>query len=276
MLMTPARRYALLLLGGVVAAACIGGCSPDQRFVNEYTLSKGLVLVLPGIEGASKFNDDIVSGIYDGGVDYAIEVYDWTSSFGPLVNLRSQQRNRQKAYEIADRITTYQLTYPGRPVILVGQSGGGAMALWTAEAMPTGHKVDGIVLLAATLSPGYDVGPALANTRRGIVSYYSSRDWIMLGLGTTIAGTMDGEHSQSAGRVGFEKAYDKLYQVPWTSGMAQSGNYGVHVTSGSTDFVAAYVVPFIKAPAWNKAVVESIVHRYGRASAARLGVGHFT
>jgi hypothetical protein len=264
-------RPSALAAATVAMAGLLSGCSlfsSTEEHTDAISMSQGLVIVLPGIEGASKFNNDIASGLYDGGVDYAIEVNDWTSRIaGPIINERNENRNRRKAYEIAQRIVAYQITYPGRPVFLVGQSGGAAIAAWTAEAMPAAHKIDGIVMLAPSLSPGYDLTPALANSRRGIVNHYSNLDLIFLGLGTIVTGTMDGEHTQSAGRVGFAKARNGLYQIGWTSEMAQSGNFGLHLTSSSVDFVAAYVVPFIKAPAWDQRLVQSVLNHSGGSGA---------
>jgi hypothetical protein len=260
-------RTLAFVAAGIATACLVGGCSwfsPTEEYTNSTQMSAGLVIVLPGIEGASMFNSDISRGLYDGGVDYAIEVNDWTSRYaGPIINERNEGRNRRKAREIAQHILAYQITYPGRPVFVVGQSGGAAIAAWTAEAMPAGHKIDGIVMLAPSLSPGYDLGAALANCRCGIVSHYSGLDVIVLGLGTVVTGTMDGEHTQSAGRVGFAKAYNNLYQIGWTREMAQSGNLGLHLTSSSVDFVAAYVVPFIKAPAWDQRLVQGVVNHSG-------------
>jgi pimeloyl-ACP methyl ester carboxylesterase len=268
----PVRRLAFVA-ASVAMAALLGGCSwfsPTDSYTNSSQMSLGLVVVLPGIEGASSLNSDIARGLYDGGVDYAIEVSDWTSRVaGPIINERNETRNRRKAYEIAQHIAAYQITYPGRPVFVVGQSGGGAIAAWTAEALPAGHKIEGLVMLAPSLSPGYDLGPALAHCRRGILNHYSNLDLIFLGLGTIVTGTMDGEHTQSAGRVGFTKSYPGLYQIGWTREMAQSGNFGLHITSSSVDFVAGYVVPFIKAPAWDQKLVQSVLNRNGGAGGSQ-------
>ena len=71
---------------------------------------------------------------------------------------------------------------------------------------------------------------------------------------------MDGEHTSSAGRVGFEvptttdrvEAYEKLIQVSWREEMAEVGNSGLHVTSGASGFIATYVAPFVLTERWNE------------------------
>ena len=96
----------LMRILGVVSVFVIflGGCAgPAQPYVTEARLARGLVIVLPGIEGRSVFNEEICRGLDLGGVDGAIELYDWTSGvpFGFVVNLWSSRRNHQEAANIA-------------------------------------------------------------------------------------------------------------------------------------------------------------------------------
>jgi len=258
---------------GVVSVFVIflGGCAaPPQPYVSESRLARGLVIVLPGIEGRSYFNEEICRGLNAGGVNCAIELYDWTSGvpLGFIWNLWSTDRNHRQAANIAERIARYQFNHPRRPVVLVGQSGGAAIATWACESMRWGRKVDGVVMLAAALSPGYRLTTALDSTSRGIVNFYSSRDVLLLWAGTKVYGTMDGKHSTSAGNVGFSVPpgklrpgeYDKLYQVPWRSEMASTGNLGMHLTSGTAGFVARYIAPLVKAEQWDPRIVGGIIH----------------
>ncbi|MCK5113975.1 MAG: hypothetical protein KAR11_04360, partial [Phycisphaerae bacterium] len=188
-------KYLCLL---AVMAAMFGGCN-SQPFVNPERLERGLVVVLPGIEGRGILNAAICRGLNDGGVSCAIELYDWTSSLGPLYNLRAEEHNLRKAKELARHLLRYQLDYPDRPILIVGHSGGGAMGVWAAEAMEDNRKIDGLILLNTSLSPDYDLSKALDRTQRGVVNIYSPRDWLLLGWGTSVHGTMDGKHQASAG-----------------------------------------------------------------------------
>ncbi len=243
------------------------GCTPSQPFVTPERLDRGLVLVLTGIEGQSRINKDICWGLADAGVHCAIELVDWTMPGAYLINLRDEQRNRHKAEGIANRITRYQMSYPERPVILIGHSGGGAMAVWVAEALPPDNSIDGLILLSASLSPGYLLDTSLRNSQRGIVSFFSREDWVFLGAGTMTLGTMDGEHTSSAGMVGFdvpaspehEGLYGKLFQIAWHKRMARTGHTGGHITSGARYFVATYVAPLVLAKKWDKAAVEALL-----------------
>jgi pimeloyl-ACP methyl ester carboxylesterase len=259
------RLTAIAMLLGTLLA---GGCaslkfihSDDQPYQTAERLERGWVLVFTGIEGRSGFNDGIADGLAKGGVNYSIEIVDWTSSGSAILNLEAQDRNRRTAAEWAERITEYQMSYPGRPVFLVGQSGGGAMVAWVAEAL-NGPRVHGIIMLAATLSPGYPLDKALAASDQGIVNFYSDRD--VFSLGTYVFRTMDGQFGRVAGRTGFDvpegRGYERLYQVPWTPEMGQTGNSGTHMTSGSKNFVARYVAPLVKAPRWDQNFVSLDIH----------------
>ncbi len=259
----------LMCMAAVLAVTMIAGCAPRQPYVNQARLERGLVIVLPGIEGGSVLNRAICRGLDEGGVNTAIELYDWTSRLGPLYNLRAKRRNRRVAGEIADRIVRYQAEYPDRPVLLVGQSGGGAMAVWAIEALPPGSEVDGAVLLSASLSPRYNLDEALSNTRRGIVNFHSRRDWFLLGVGTTLAGTMDGEHASSAGRTGFVPPkdipvpdnYTWLFQIPWREEMAETGHVGGHLSASAAGFISTYVAPFVITRQWNRQLVHGVISR---------------
>ncbi len=256
-----------ILLLIITLGCCTGGCT-SQPYVTPERLKNGLVIVLTGIEGRSVFNEAICEGIDQGGVSLAIELEDWTHPFpgAYLLSLRTEARNRRKAALIAERVVRYQMKYPGRPVVLVGQSGGGAIAVWVCEAMPWGRQVDGVIMLACALSPEYPLDLALGGTKRGIVNSYSEYDLVFLGAGTIVCGTMDGQHTSSAGRVGFvmpddddvRDGYKRLFQVAWSSNMGGSGNIGGHLTSGMPSFVSRYVAPLVLMEDWNSQSVAAI------------------
>ena len=258
------RRTALTLLTAAVGLAA--GCS-HQPYLTPEREAKGRVVVLPGVEGRSPLNYTIVEGLAAGGVDWGIDLQDWTLPLGPLYNLRNELGNRQKAGEIAIRIAEYKFAHPDNPVVVVGQSGGGAMALWVAESMPENQHLDGLILLDPAISPGYMVDFALSKTKRGAISFYSEKDWVFLGFGTTLYGTMDGRHTSSAGRVGFSvpagsarpKAYDKLFQIAWHKQMAAAGHTGGHFSTSAKDFVKNYVAPFVLAKRWDDDAVAAVL-----------------
>ena len=173
-------------------------------------LDRGLVLILPGIEGRSFLNVSLMAGLLDAGLPYAMEIVDWTTGCFLLAiyHLRAWQRNRRVARQIASRVVEYRRQYPGRPVWLIGHSAGGAMSLLTAEFLSAGQSLTGIVLLAPAISSRYSCDAAMQRTERGIWNFYSAGDVWFLGLGTLLFGTFDGVHWPASGCIGFAHRTD--------------------------------------------------------------------
>jgi pimeloyl-ACP methyl ester carboxylesterase len=245
------------------------GCSdPSSRFITPERMNRGMVVVLHGIEGPGYLNREICRGLDYGGVDTAIRNYEWSSEWGALYNLRASHYNRLKAEELARWISDYIEAFPGRPVTLIGHSGGGAIAVWAAESMQGDEKIDGLILINPAISRDYDLGRALENTKRGIVNFHSQFDWLLLGVGTRVAGTMDRKHEVSAGKDGFlipesrPESCRRLYQIGWSGDMLISGHWGGHLSSSTAAFVAMYVSPLVMSREWSGKLIEDI--RKGR------------
>jgi pimeloyl-ACP methyl ester carboxylesterase len=145
-------------------------------------------------------------------------------------------------------------------VYLVGHSGGGGMALMTAERLPASASLAGVVLLAVAVSPLYDVRPALKHSRR-IWSFYSPLDCILPGIGTLAAGTMDGWHLFCAGCSGFfgtSRGCDGLHQRMYHPSMLLSWNLGGHFGGVNRVFIADHVAPLLREAAECKQAGTSV------------------
>lgn len=237
----------------------LAGCARFMNFKSAERRDQGYTLVLTGIESAHFGHGNFVTGLKSGGVPSEIEVVDWTTGTPALmlVHLRAEGRNRRKAEEIAAKITQYQDEYPGRPVQLIGHSGGGGMALLTLEALPQERQIDSAVLLAAAVSPSYDLAPALTRVERGIWNYSSLGDGVLLGVGTTVFGNVDGSHRPAAGALGFQVPTDagpverrlyaeKLFEKPYRPRMAVNGNLGDHFGSLNAFFARNEIAPILR------------------------------
>ncbi|HWA99759.1 MAG TPA: alpha/beta hydrolase [Pirellulales bacterium] len=255
--MTPTNALRTLAWLAPLVAVIATGCTPLRTLYPnalwDDRLERGYTLVFPGIEGADPLNGNIARGIDWAGVPTAIEVVDWTTGIPPLLlaHLRWDWRNERQAARITQKIAAYQAEHPGKPVNLVGHSGGGAMCLLVLEQMPEGTQIDSVVLLAAAISPRYEIEPALAKTRRGIWNFYSPLDATLLLAGTTIAGTVDGRHTPAAGAIGFRDddrrlvVLPKLQQIAYTPEMALRGHFGNHFGCCDPRFVQKYVGPVL-------------------------------
>ncbi|MHC4985382.1 MAG: alpha/beta fold hydrolase [Planctomycetota bacterium] len=239
------QRALLCVLGLTLLSSA--GCGGLAAFNLEH-IDKGLVVVLPGIDGPSFGTLGVMSSVA-ANTEMAVGQFDWTIPFGLLLNQTAQGRNRDMAKLLAGRIVDYREAYPGRPVYLIGHSGGTAIAVWTAEYMPPTEKLDGLFLLASSLSAGYDLSRAMRNLNGPIVNVYSSGDSALLSLGTSLIGTMDGVHGRSAGKVGFTRPVStwggpsQLVQIPWTPAMRRMGYGGDHFSCCSGQFIKEMLVP---------------------------------
>ncbi|MCY2966544.1 MAG: hypothetical protein NT069_23425 [Planctomycetota bacterium] len=210
-------------------------------------LDRGLILVLPGIEGESLLNQDIALGLVDAGIGLAIEIHDWTTGWFPLAlfHLRSRTLHAKQSRVIADRV-------------VVGHSGGGALAVLALEELPEDVAVTSVVLLNAAISPGYNLTRALECVEGKIWNFRSCGDWFFLGLGTLLFGSVDGHHVICAGAGGFDLPNSpetadgtlttgQLREIPWRFEMAGSFHFAGHVGCVNRVFVSEFVANVLAA-----------------------------
>lgn len=266
-----------LLLVATLFALSVAGCAHPQawpmfppceattcaQFADEWAsperLDQGLAIVLPGIESDSFLNRGLAEGLISGGFPGAVEVDDWTT--GKFRSFRKHlvdiERNLREASRIADKIVGYQDRYPGRPVYVLGFSGGGGVAVLVVESLPAERTIAGAVLIEAAISPCHDLTYALSRTDRGIWNFSSKWDAFLLKLGTSVAGTIDREYTVSAGAVGFQlpanldeagkRLYaEKLHEVPYSAKtMRENGHFGGHFGPVKRRFSEVWIAPLL-------------------------------
>ncbi len=232
------------------------GCSLGDLQTPE-RMSRGLVIVLPGIEGRSIWNVNLARGLDEGGVDCAIEIFDWGTQVpgGFLLNLTDDAMNRSEAARLRYRILEYKRRGRGRTVQLIGHSGGAGIAVMAAEQLPERVSVTSMTLLAAAISPEYDLRPALRHVDRHLVNCYSHQDNVLLGAGTMLLGNIDRVHAEGAGKVGFDlpeartpedrELLAKVRQIPWVPRMWTLGHDGGHFGWTDQRFVRTWLAPLI-------------------------------
>jgi pimeloyl-ACP methyl ester carboxylesterase len=249
------RRGAHLLIGLLAGSwLSAAGCNRNEEFLTEDRLDRGLVIILPGIEGESGLNQNIRRGLIAGGVHCAMPIHSWGRPIplaGVLINQMDFLGNRLSGIGVKDMIVNYQDSHPGKPVYVVGHSGGGGVAVFAAEALPKDRKIDGLILLSASISSAYNLKKAASRCSKGIVNFYNPDDAGLLGIGTTVLGTVDGTHGPSAGLIGFdragEKGHENVYQVK-LSGMDGDGD--PHASTTHVHFVSLNVAPWVFAEQW--------------------------
>jgi pimeloyl-ACP methyl ester carboxylesterase len=211
-------------------------------------------IILPGVEGPSLCSHGIVSGLRQMHPDATFEIFDWTTGniSRMLYHLKAWERNQDVAWTLADHIAALQTWQPERPIVLIGHSGGGAMAIMVLDRLPPGFKVHQAILLAPALSPIYPLATALDRTDQGIDVFYSNLDCVVLGAGTYAMGTIDRIRTPASGMVGFRLPMNtdivaanlygtKLHQHGYDPAMSLTGHFGGHLTCTLPEFVNRYV-----------------------------------
>ncbi|MCX5671638.1 MAG: hypothetical protein NTU94_10010 [Planctomycetota bacterium] len=181
------RNIAGLLLMTAVAAGATGCTQVNYTSPDRY--ERGLVVVLSGAGGMMGECDRLRDGLAAGGVDRALEVYEWSAG-EVLSDQASVEANHHKAALLARRIETYLHEYSGRPVHLVGVSAGTGLAVWAIEALTGNDKITGGVLISSSLLAQYDLTRALDRVTDRLYAFTSVADTV-LSLGVSVAGTVD-------------------------------------------------------------------------------------
>lgn len=162
---------------------------------------------------------------------------------------------RQQGARLAMAIRERQMREPGRRVVVVAHSAGCAVALAAGETLPP-DAIDRMVLLAPSVSTGYDIRPAMRSAREGLDVFCSKKDWVALGFVTRVVGTSDRAWARAAGRHGFDVAtiarqddgeLVRLRQHFWSSELAWTGHTGGHHGMHTPAFILTYLYPLFGA-----------------------------
>ena len=209
--------------------------------------------MFPGIEGGPWQMSEPIRAMRDSGVDLAFDVLDWSKPLNHLANLTDLNENKRIAATVAERIDGYRREHPTNPIHLVGYSGGAGLALLVVEALAANTQIDNVILVHAAISPKHDLTPALTHIRGRLVNFYCPSDWLILGAGTSVFGTIDREYSESAGRIGFvltaaaadETLRRKIEQRKWTTDAIRAGHFGGHLGGAGYSWNRRYVAPWL-------------------------------
>jgi pimeloyl-ACP methyl ester carboxylesterase len=251
----PFRGRIIAVLFPILAASgAMTGCAPRDSSALKQT-EQGLIWMFPGVEGGAWALTGARDALRDAGVRAEIRTYEWNRPLGFITNLVEYQENRDRASEIARQISDFRILHPRAPIDLIGYSGGGGMALMVVEALPVSVRLRHVILAQPAVSPDYDLTEALRRIDGRLVNFCSPYDVFLLGLGTTLIGTMDRQHVASAGKNGFnlplvvaEPALAAHFeQQTWSPKALPTGHVGTHygilLYQWNQQYVAPYLLP---------------------------------
>ena len=208
---------------------------------------RGRVIILPGLENVSFHLYGLARRIERRYPGLDATVRTWGPPLMLWRNLRSYDRNLERARQIADEIATWRRAHPRATVDLIGLSGGGAMALLVAEALPEDVQLDRVILLAPAIAHDYPLDRLMPRIRECVVNFTSALD-LHVGWGTRWLGTIDRKYARSAGSLGFDRAHPGLLEVPWSADMISDGHLGFHYFYVVPWWQDRYVLPLLDRP----------------------------
>jgi hypothetical protein len=238
----PLRVAAKLMM---LALAAMAGSSCGAT--NDYLLH------LPGIAGDKQIDRAVNRGIKEGGFDGTIVTYDWTENDPGMDALVAWPRNQKEAKIVSEKIAKQRAAMPAdAKFYLLGHSGGTGIAIWALEDLPDNVTVNTVVLMSPAVSPNYDLTRALKHVTGKVYVFSSLTDVIVLGVGTTLFGTIDGVKTDAAGRVGFHQPpqadpaqYKKLVPMPYDTSWFKYGDVGDHIGGMRESFGKNVLAPLI-------------------------------
>lgn len=259
-LTAPAKRYSLPLLLFPVLSGLVDPIvgvfakftsiffhpAPPAKADTPRRRRRGLTLVLGGIEGPSRYNYEMVCAVLKCRYRGSVRRIDWNAGIPfirSLVNLMHHKHKERQAGEVARIIIDYKREHPGAPVCMIAQSGGCYITLRALELLPPDVRVHTAVLLAPSLSPGYDTSDAAARCDANLISVGGPGDFCFLGIGTLLAGTSDRVFSPSAGWIGWKHHPANFIEARWRPEWLRFGYLGNHTTSSSRRFISSMLAP---------------------------------
>ena len=231
--------------------AAWGDPQPENATVNP----RPLVWILDGagdLKGCSQSLDGVNTLA---GEQMELVVYPWSHGHRRLLmDQIGMTHAREQGSRLASAILARKAQEPNRRLVIVAHSAGCAVALAAGDLLPI-DAVDRILLLAPSVSTGYDIRPTLWSAKEGVDVFCSTKDWVALGFVVKVVRTTDNIWSgEAAGRWGFkpkgsnalaELETQRLRQHFWTQDLAWTGNTGGHHGSHAPEFVKTYLLPLM-------------------------------
>jgi pimeloyl-ACP methyl ester carboxylesterase len=232
---------------------CVSWLSPEER-----PETKPLVWVLDGAGDLKGSSTALAQANSLAGSPVELTVFPWSHGHRRLLmDQVDMSHARLQGAKLAQAIQERKAQEPGRRVVLIGHSAGCAVVLAACDLLPI-DAVDRVILLAPSVSTGYDIRPTLWSAREGVDVFCSTKDWIALGFVIRVVGTTDKFWSGSAaGRWGFqpkgssrlaELEANRLRQHFWSQEVAWTGHTGGHHGMHAPGFVQAYLIPLMIGP----------------------------
>lgn len=243
--------------GWLLAVPLLSGCvsmNPDRIQPKPILCPAGPATVFVA-DGAGNFqypSQYLRNVVERDGYPIDVITYDWSHGKRRVIaDQIDYPYARCAGKKLAEILVEFHAAHPDRPIYLFGHSAGAMVLLAALENVPP-DVVEGAVFLAPSVSPQYDVGPALSSVKQRLHVFYSNHDIFFMGLTMRVIGTADRIHSVAAGRVGFWQPHcsdpeqtGKLIHHPWQPQDRKLGHNGGHFGGYQPDYLRARVIPLL-------------------------------
>jgi pimeloyl-ACP methyl ester carboxylesterase len=226
---------------------CVGCSSISQPG------DRGVIFVVPGVGGDGPSYAKMVQGLRDAGRHEQTRAVHWGAP-APLfmLNLQNDSIHRAAESDLAQQIRAYRAEHPSDLIIVIGHSAGCGVTLGALARLEPGCNIDSAILLAASVSPEYNLAPALGHVRGQVHSFYSDRDTLWLGWRCSTFGTYDNVKTKAAGNQGFTSVEKlppdlqaKFEQHPYDPVWSALGNNGGHMDPLARKFAEKVIAPLL-------------------------------
>lgn len=229
--------------------SCYGWAARAQQDAD-----RPLVWVLDGAGDLKGCSNALASVNAGAGEPVELVVFPWSHGYRKLYKDQTDTEHaKEQGARLAQAILERKAREPGRRVVVVSHSAGCAVALAAGDLLPI-DAVDRFLLLAPSVSTGYDVRPTLWSAKEGVDVYCSRKDWVALGFVIRVVGTVDGASGAAAGRVGFQPKGSKALaeteaarfrQHYWSEDVAWTGHTGGHHGMHAPEYVRSFLLPLM-------------------------------
>jgi pimeloyl-ACP methyl ester carboxylesterase len=233
----PIILFSLLLL----TVGCAGTHVPDGPDV---------VFIVPGVGGPRGY-DALIRSLERPG--RSIQMVPWGAPAAFFfLNFSDKSIHDQAEKALAERINQWRVDHPDGTIDLIGHSAGAGVVLGALGQLEQ-TRVRTIILLAPSISPGYDLRPAIARADPPIHVFISDRDSLLEWRTRTFA-TYDRIATPAAGVGGFSGAYtdDEVVHHPFIDSWNALGNNGGHWGTLAERFCEEQLAPLLNNPAHHK------------------------
>ena len=187
-------------------------------------------------------------GLRRGGCGARLDLFRWSGWAGALLvlpDLMHQRRLLTEADRLARHIDRLAARHPGTTIHLCGYSSGCYLVTEAVKRLERPEAVGTVVLLAGSMSPGYELGE-VADRVRTLHSFHSGADFIINGLGPWLLGGNDRHRALAAGMVGFTASRPTpVNEHGWSHRDVRLGYLGDHFSITAAGFIAARVAPLL-------------------------------